>query len=97
MDTVYTISKQVCKLKNQEDGIYTVRLADLTRYGTTWEYFSHLVELAKQDFPGLKDRDITIQIYGGDRHKGMKGIEFQRKTKLVPNSYVVVEKFDPTY
>jgi hypothetical protein len=92
----YDITKQVIK-PNGDRRHHCFRLADLSKYGTTMGYFLQLSNAAKQDFPGLKDEDINIRMYSGDRHKGMMGIEFQIHADLIPVGYEAVERFDTTY
>lgn len=49
-------------------------------YGNTCakgvDYLTHLVSIAKADYPRLLDKDIKIVIYGGQSTKFHMGIEF---------------------
>ena len=45
-------------------------------YGSRMSKFLKLIEVAKNDFPGLKDEDIEIVKYAGERYAKTFGIEF---------------------
>jgi len=45
-------------------------------YNHSLEHVLSLFEIAQKDFPELTYQDIRVVLYGGERIKGMMGIEF---------------------
>lgn len=96
-----TISKAQCHwrwgISPTQDERKGQRVAVWTNcYSKTVEHAQFLAEILKKDFPGLKDDEIEIVVYGGTTKKGMLGIEFDPKDRKIPNEYVVWSKFDPS-
>lgn len=50
-------------------------------YAHTVEYVNSLVSIAKQDFPGLQDKDINVKVFNSDRWKSQTGIEFDARNQ----------------
>lgn len=65
-------------------------------YKSDLSYFMNLFEEARKDFPDLKLDEVKVEHYGGDRHKGIFGIEFDRPEEIVPETYVRMEKLECT-
>ena len=57
------------------------------RYGSTLDKIDDLVAVAQFDYPTLKRSDIEIVCFGGDRIKGIYGLEFFAPTGSIPASY----------
>ena len=47
-------------------------------YASDLEYFLNLFEIAKKDFPELREEDVKFVHYRGQRIKGIFGLEFSR-------------------
>lgn len=66
MEVIYEYAEEskVCVLRTDN---YVKRLS----------HFMGLFHIAKEDFPELNIEDVTVEKYGGDRHKRQNGIEFK--------------------
>jgi hypothetical protein len=60
----------------QDCTIFSIRT---NYYASDLEYFLNLFEIAKKDFPELKEEDVKFVHYGGQRIKGIFGLEFSRQ------------------
>lgn len=61
-----------------------------TLYSSSIGYFLRLLEEAKKDFPDIRfdPEDVEAVEYGGDTHKGQRGIEFSvNKETDIPLDY----------
>ncbi len=56
-------------------------------YGSSFEFISSMVSELKKDFPELKDEDIKIIQYGGERYSRTFGAEAKVAKSEVPESY----------
>ena len=57
-------------------------------YGKTLQWVNKLVAEARTYFPDLEDKDIDVLKFGGDRIKGIMGIEFHRPADVeVPEGF----------
>lgn len=53
-----------------------------------------LVDIAKSDFPNIKNENIEIIEYGGERYKRTFGVEFNCGDSFVPDSYKPIESLE---
>lgn len=65
-------------------------------YTKTIEHANDLAKILKKDFPGVKDDEIEIVVYGGSTKKGMMGAEFDPGDRKIPKDYAVWDRFDPS-
>ncbi len=57
-------------------------------YGKSPTVIKEYIKIAKRDFWGLKDSDIQIVIFDGDRKRGVMGIRFKiPEGAVVPSDY----------
>ena len=61
-------------------------------YGNSLSFIKKLIDIAKEDYPSLKDEDIKIEKYGGTRIKGTFGIEFN--VKKVNDDYRLINNLE---
>ena len=84
------------KIKNPPKIWFVIR-TDL--YDSGLQYFLDLLEIAKQDFPDLEldKNDVKALQFGGDRIKGLRGLEFEYPMPCkIPEGYVDGHFLDPT-
>ena len=65
-------------------------------YASDLSHFMNLFEEARKDFPDLKLDEVKVEHYGGERHKGFFGIEFDRAEEIVPETYARMKKLECT-
>lgn len=65
-------------------------------YISDLSHFMILFEEAKKDFPDLKIDEVKVEHYGGERHKGIFGIEFDRPEEMVPETYTRMKRLECT-
>jgi hypothetical protein len=58
------------------------------------EYINKLKQIAKQDFPNLKDSEISVKVYNDDRWGKQTGIEFKGNLN---NSYQQITRLPYTF
>lgn len=83
--------RKQCRKEYTDDTDYTRNALVILRndtYDNRLSWFNEMFAAAQADFPFLKEEDVRVVIFGGDRIKGIMGIEFQlpRGTK-VPDFY----------
>lgn len=85
------VIKEYCLSDDPAIGVLRTRT-----YAHTLKFFMGLVEVAKKDFPDLKDEDIEIVHFEGKRYRGQFGIEFKVDSENVPKEYDEIHKLEPT-
>lgn len=66
-------------------------------YASTFGYLQKLIELAKEDFPFLKDEDFEVKRYGGIHYKSTFGVEFTiPETVEIPDTYRTIHELEQT-
>ena len=58
-------------------------------YAHSVAHFVRMAEVAQADVCGLAFDDIAAVVYGGNRIKRTRGIEFRVPREFVPDTYVV--------
>lgn len=84
------IIKEFCRTRN----IIVIRT---NTYSKTYAHISNLILLAKKDFD-VKDEDIIVVEYGGERYKRTIGIEFHipSGTDWIPSEYTEISELENT-
>lgn len=59
------------------------------------EHIRILAFTANEDFPDLRESEMRIRQYDGERTRGFFGIEFLVPPESVPDSYVRLGKLEP--
>lgn len=64
-------------------------------YSCTLEHILEMVLELKKDFPSIKDEDIQVQKYGGNRLKGITFVEafFDREVSM-PHGYRLIYELE---
>ncbi len=65
-------------------------------YGKSLSKFNRLLAEAQKDFPDLKDSDVEVVTYGGERLKHIMAIEFVPRGHSIPDTYTVVNEVELT-
>ncbi len=66
-------------------------------YGKTLDHLLDLYDLAKNDFPEIEPKDITIVHYAGERYKRTYGLEFKKPDGAkVPDDYQNIQQLELT-
>ena len=64
-------------------------------YGSSLAKFLYFAREARKDYPHLKDEDIKVVHYGGDRISGTFGIEFEPpKENLVLDGWTEIHSLE---
>jgi hypothetical protein len=93
------IYKEYIKNTKNPDKIHFVIRTRL--YNDSIQYYLDLVEIAKQDFPekdypDLNMKEIQAVVYGGDRFRKTRGIEFTLENVKIPKEYKEIHKLEHT-
>lgn len=66
-------------------------------YNKTWSMMVRMVGTLKRDFPFIKEDDIVIRTYGGDRYARTMGLEVRvPPDTFIPPTYKPVYKLEET-
>jgi hypothetical protein len=91
----FTISKVQCHWKIGPKKRKCQRVEVWARcYERTIKHAKSLAKIIKKDFPGAKNDEIAIVIYGGQTKKGMMGAAYDPGRKKIPKDYAVHDSLD---
>ncbi len=86
MDKRISITKQFVLSETRPKIVFILRTE---MYDDRLSYFLDLFEEAKKDFPDLVAKQVKALKYGGDTHKGQRGIEFTFDLPYkIPDGYI---------
>lgn len=87
--------KQI-RLTRQRNGATEpgVGVVKTSTYGKSLAYVKELAKAAREIFPDLKDENIQIVFFGGDRYKRQCGIEFPADTTIVPEGWQEISELE---
>ncbi len=64
-------------------------------YNRSLEHVKKLVAEMKHDFPKLKDNQINVQLFGGNRNRGIMFVEaFLEPSAKMPEGYTEINKIE---
>lgn len=92
-DACERISRKKYIPYDKAEGIVIIHWTEFNSYSSTVQHINRLFSEAKQDFPNLKESDVSFCTYEGIA-KGrysyiVRGIEFVRLLKDIPDSYAL--------
>jgi len=98
---MFTKIKDMIKLtklfKQHNGGEFGLGCAQIhsNHYECSLEHILNMVNELKKDFPNIKDEDIKIQKYGGNRIKGITFVEVFFTTKVkIPEGYQEITQLE---
>jgi hypothetical protein len=92
MDTKWYVSKRYV----QHESVYQCFV--VLGYARTLTDVLKGIARIREEFPSLRDEDITIQIYAGDTYKSMMGVEFDLPAETqLPEEWGEVNQHPPHY
>ncbi len=64
-------------------------------YAKSFDHVQSLVDEARADYPDVKDSDIRVVVFAGERRNRMLGVEFE--VEQIKDGYFVVNNPEPLH
>ena len=87
---------EITKLFKPSNGVQLAKAQiHANHYSSNLSHINEMVETLKKDFPHIKDDEIHVHKYGGDRVKGITLVEVQLGTATdTPEGYDTINQIE---